>query len=126
MKRQNFSSKRSAIINAIQSTDTHPSAAWVYETLKDEYPNLSLGTVYRNIALFKEQGIVVSVANVDGEERIDGNTMPHAHFVCKQCKNVYDIFNTSLSGVDKELSESGYNVDAVSLTFYGTCADCKK
>ena len=56
MTGHNFSSKREAIFKTIASTKSHPSAKWVYDKLKDEIPNLSLGTVYRNIALFKEQG----------------------------------------------------------------------
>ena len=76
MKR-NFSSKRNAIYNTILSTTTHPSARWIYEQLKHDYPDLSLGTVYRNISLFKNEGKVSVVCNVNGEERIDGNTSPH-------------------------------------------------
>ena len=82
MAKRNFSSKRNAIYNAVCGTDTHPSARWVYDKLKPEIPDLSLGTVYRNIALFKDEGKVSVICNVNGEERIDGNTEPHPHFVC--------------------------------------------
>ena len=61
MAKRNFSSKRNAIYNAVCGTDTHPSARWVYDKLKPEIPDLSLGTVYRNIALFKDEGTVRSV-----------------------------------------------------------------
>lgn len=77
MAKRNFSSKRNAIYNAVCGTDTHPSARWVYDKLKPEIPDLSLGTVYRNIALFKDEGKVSVICNVNGEERIDGNTEPH-------------------------------------------------
>ena len=73
MSGKNFSKKRQLILDAIKSTNNHPSAKWVYESLKEEIPDLSLGTVYRNIALFKEEGLIVTVANLDGEERIDGD-----------------------------------------------------
>lgn len=89
--KRNFSSKRNAIYNAVCGTDTHPSARWVYDKLKPEIPDLSLGTVYRNIALFKDEGKVSVICNVNGEERIDGNTEPHPHFVCNKCNAVIDV-----------------------------------
>ena len=54
-KKQNFSKKRQAILEVIRGTDIHPTAEWVYQTLKSEYPDLSLGTVYRNIAFFERR-----------------------------------------------------------------------
>lgn len=123
-KRRNYSNKRLAIYNAICSTDCHPSAKWVYTQLKDEYPDLSLGTVYRNISLFKEEGTVISVANINGEERIDGNTSPHAHFVCSGCGRVYDIFNQELTAVDNVLCEEGFQIESKNITFYGKCNKC--
>lgn len=91
MKRQNFSKKREAIFRSICSTDTHPTAEWVYNQLKPEFPDLSLGTVYRNISMFKERGMVISVGTVNGQERFDGNVKPHPHFICTKCGAVIDV-----------------------------------
>ncbi len=96
-KRQNYSRKREAIYQAICSTDTHPTADWIYQNLKPVYSDLSLGTVYRNINRFKEEGRIISVGVVNGQERLDGNTVPHSHFICK--KNIlstYERHNSSL------------------------------
>lgn len=123
-KRKNYSSKRIAILNTICNTTCHPSAKWVYSQLKDQYPDLSLGTVYRNIALFKEEGDIISVANVNGEERIDGNTNPHAHFVCTKCNCVYDIFNQELTALDNVLGDEGFEIESKSITYYGKCNKC--
>ncbi len=128
MKRQNFSKKREAIFQSICSTDIHPTAEWVYNDLKPRYPDLSLGTVYRNIALFKEQGMIVSVGTVAGQERIDGNTKPHAHFICTGCGAVIDIHEMK---DDKSLDYSvtdayGFKVEYHSLCFYGKCTACQK
>lgn len=125
MKGHNYSSKREAIFKTIASTKSHPSAKWVYEQLKDEIPNLSLGTVYRNIALFKEQGKVISVASVNGEERIDADTTDHAHFICESCGCVYDLFNSELSPLEKELSKSGFEIMRKNVIFHGICKNCK-
>ncbi len=124
MKGHNYSSKREAIFKTIASTKSHPSAQWVYEQLKDEFPKLSLGTVYRNIALFKEQGKIIVVANVNGEERIDADTSDHAHFVCDECGTVYDLYSSELSPIEKELNRKGFEITRKNVVFHGRCSDC--
>ena len=124
MTGHNFSSKREAIFQTIAGTKSHPSAKWVYEQLKDEIPNLSLGTVYRNIALFKEQGRVITVANVNGEERIDADTSDHAHFVCECCNSVYDLVSSKQSPLEKELLKNGFEIKRKNVVFYGICKKC--
>ena len=91
MKKQHYSKKREAILDAIRSTKSHPTADWVYLKLKPLYPDLSLGTVYRNISAFKNNGDIITVSNVNGQESYDGNTTPHSHFICTECFNVIDI-----------------------------------
>ncbi len=125
MKGHNFSSKREAIFKTIASTKSHPSAAWVYDRLKDEIPNLSLGTVYRNIALFKEQGRVITVASVNGEERIDADVTDHAHFVCEHCNGVFDLNSGPLVALEDELSQKGFEINRKNVVFHGKCCDCK-
>ena len=73
------------------STDVHPSAEWVYEKLKNDIPGLSLGTVYRNIAVFKDTGIIRSVGVYNGQERFDAVLTPHSHFICTSCFKISDI-----------------------------------
>ena len=60
--------KRDAILSCLRQTTTHPSAEWIYNRLKEEYTDISLGTVYRNLALFKEQGQIISLGTVNGVE----------------------------------------------------------
>ena len=74
-----YSKKREAILEAIRSTKTHPSADWVYQTLKPTHPDLSLGTVYRNLDFFRQHGTIISVGVVKGQERFDATTTPHTH-----------------------------------------------
>ncbi len=125
MAKRNFSSKRNAIYNAVCATDTHPSARWVYEKLKPTIPDLSLGTVYRNIALFKDEGKIRVVCSVNGEERIDGDTSPHPHFVCNCCGGVYDIDDKSQNTDEfSALSEQGFAVKSKFITYYGLCPKC--
>jgi len=123
MKR--FSRKREAILEAIRSTTLHPSAEWVYMKLKPEYPDLSLATVYRNIAEFMEDGKIISVGSVGGQERYDGCTNPHTHFVCDFCGCVIDVPEVDPM-IDYNAVEGavGAIVSNYNLTFHGKCKNC--
>ncbi|MEE0061509.1 MAG: transcriptional repressor [Acutalibacteraceae bacterium] len=128
MARRNFSEKREAIYNLIRNTTSHPSAEWVYNQLKPQYPNISLGTVYRNMAMFAEQGLIMSVGTVNGRERFDANTTPHAHFICNKCSAVIDL---DYMQYNKELDESvllntGHSVEKHAMFFYGICRKCNE
>ncbi len=118
--------KRDAILSYLQSTDIHPSADMVYAQLKPEIPDLSLGTVYRNLSMFRQQGVIASVGTVNGVERFDGNTKPHVHFVCEDCSAVIDMPQLQ---VPQEMMEAAGNqiggcVANCSLTFTGQCNHC--
>lgn len=121
-----YSKKRAAILDAIRQTDCHPSAEWVYQTLKPLHPDLSLGTVYRNLIFFQNTGALQSVGVVKGQERFDANITPHSHFVCSCCGAVIDLDQIGLdSEIDRKICEQyGFTVNRHELTFYGTCHTC--
>lgn len=127
-QRKNFSHKRQAILDAICSTDAHPDAEWVYQKLKEKYPKLSLGTVYRNIAEFKEDGSIASVAVVGGIERVDGNVVSHPHFICNECKAVIDVeADVDEQELCRHISEKyGLECNRLELLFSGRCPQCKE
>jgi len=122
-----YSRKREAILSVLRSTDQHPSAEWIYERLKPEFPDLSLGTVYRNLSVFRQEGEIASVATVAGQERFDGVVRPHAHFICADCGRVTDVdvpIPPALLSLDRRTA--GGEVRGVSLTFHGICDSCRK
>ena len=84
------SKKRQVILEALAATTAHPTAQELYQQLKPDYPDLSLGTVYRNLSLFAEEGDAMSVGVFRGQERFDARTEPHAHLHCVQCGRVID------------------------------------
>ena len=120
--------KRNAILSYLQSTTDHPSAEMVYAGLKPEIPDLSLGTVYRNLSLFKQQGLATSVATVKGVERFDGNTNPHVHFLCTACDAVIDLTQMQVPDSLRSMAEgcSGGQVAQCQLSFSGLCRNCTK
>lgn len=123
-----FSKKRQGIIDCIKNTREHPSAEWIYEKLKPLYPDLSLGTVYRNLGELVDKGIIKSVGTVQNKERFDGDVSPHSHVVCSRCGKITDVLNIDLPDdiKTKAAKLTDYNIESSSLTFYGLCADCKK
>ena len=118
--------KRDAILNYLRSTNEHPSAEMVFTKLKPEIPDLSMGTVYRNLSLFKAQGLAVSVATIKGVERFDGNVGPHVHFICQDCDSVIDLMDMEVpeSLCGRAADETGGTVATCQLTFSGTCQSC--
>lgn len=126
MKEKQFK-KRSAILSCLQGTHAHPSAEMVYAMLQESHPDISLATVYRNLALFKRQGLIQSVGNVDGAERFDAVTTPHVHFLCTGCGEVMDLPEVSLPlELEREAeSRSGCQVAGCQLTFTGLCKNCR-
>ena len=120
--------KREAILSCLRSTDSHPSAEWIYDQLRQSDADISLATVYRNLALFKRQGLIQSVATVQGTERFDGETAPHVHFICTGCGAVADLTNIeipqSLCATAGDCA--GARIDGCQLTFTGLCGTCQK
>lgn len=124
---QRFSKKRQAIYDALMASYAHPSAEDLYHTLKPNYPDLSLGTVYRNLKSMVAGGDVVCVANVDGKDRFDAHIEPHAHLVCRECGIVLDLPMTdALSDECRHIAIMlDVSIEPHSLRFFGLCKNCK-
>ena len=120
--------KRNAILSCLRCTRVHPSAEEIYRMLQAEHPDISLATVYRNLSLFKRQGLIRSLGAVDGIERFDADTSPHVHFICTGCGAVIDLPQlTSPQSLEAEAqSSSGCQITGCQLTFTGVCLSCQQ
>ena len=118
--------KRDAILEYLRGTNAHPSAETIYTDLKHDIPDLAMGTVYRNLTHYKEQGLVSSVATVRGVERFDANTDPHIHFICQSCDAVIDLMEMQIPGTLQSTASQccGGRADVCNLSFTGTCREC--
>ena len=85
------SRQREAIRQCLTGRYDHPTAETVYMSIKDEFPNISLGTVYRNLSLLSDLGEVQKITVSGGPDRFDGNPAPHYHFSCRECGCVMDL-----------------------------------
>ena len=120
--------KRDAILNCLRQTKAHPSAEMLFTQLKPQIPDLAMGTVYRNLTLFKKQGLVSSVATVSGVERFDATTTPHVHFICTHCDAVIDLDEMQVPATLSSAAASccGGQVSGCQLSFTGICRECQK
>ena len=115
--------KRNAIYECLCNTDTHPSAEMIHGMLHQEHPDISLATVYRNLAKFKAEGKIMSVVTVKGVERFDANTNPHVHFICSCCDAVIDLHQIPMPDYEAKIS-GGCRIESCALTFTGLCENC--
>ena len=122
------SKKRDAILVYLRGRSDHPSADQIFRGLKPLHPELSLGTVYRNLGILAQEGLISSAGPVNGQERYEARTDRHSHFVCRCCGRVIDL---KLPDLIRELyGEIEYSMGCIpehhSLTITGLCPDCLK
>ena len=121
----NYSRQRESIKAFLSGRTDHPTADVIYQNIRQQYPNISLGTVYRNLALLSELGEIVKL-NVDGgSDRYDYDTSLHHHFVCSRCHCVQDISMDNMDFLMEQAQEkSSARIERYSINFYGLCKDC--
>jgi Fur family transcriptional regulator, peroxide stress response regulator len=119
------SKQREQLLEILRGTTTHPSADWLYQELKEEFPHLSMGTVYRNLAILVEQGLITKIDFGSTFDRYDANTDEHYHFICKKCGTINDI-DLPIGNIVSELTDQleGYQVTHHRIEFYGLCSKC--
>ena len=120
------SKKRNAILECLRQTDSHPNAEWIYARLKPTFPDLSLATVYRNMRMLQQEGVIDSLGAVCGQERFDGDTAPHSHGVCRVCGRVFDLPPAVLSEewLRDAARRTGFSLSASAVQLSGVCREC--
>jgi len=120
------SKQRKSILELLKSTKTHPTASWLYDRLREKYPSLSQGTVYRNLSILAEQGQIQVLRSGSTFDRFDADTTLHYHVICRECGRVDDVEMRAES--DREsaaANSSGYIVLSHRLDFFGICPECQ-
>lgn len=122
-----YSKQREAILHILKNTKSHPTAAWVYDRMREQMPNVSLGTVYRNLRKLTEEGTIISFTPGDGVERFDADTAPHHHLKCEQCGAVVDLPFVPADSITAQIEEiSDCRITGSDLMFFGICGGCVK
>lgn len=121
-----YSRQRQRLLELLQSTDTHPTAGWLYDMMKPDFPNLSLGTVYRNLAVLIEQGMVKKIDAGSTFDRFEAKTTPHYHLICRKCGTIIDFENKLFPEIETVISKAAdFTVEGHRIDFFGTCGACR-
>lgn len=122
-----YSRQRASIRDYLIHTHDHPTADMVYLHVRKEYPNISLGTVYRNLNLLADMGDILKITTPNGGDRFDGRTDPHYHITCSHCGNVYDLELPPEHRYEiNDIANEHYDGEILShsITFSGICRHC--
>lgn len=127
MKTLKYSRQRESIKEFLQDRTDHPTADTVYMNIREIYPNISLGTVYRNLSLLASMGEIRKITCEDSADRFDAMTEPHYHVICRQCGRVEDLPMQWEEGLEERAAGCyGGTIESHTTCFYGICPDCLK
>ena len=123
-----LTSHRLALLRMLAASEGHPNAARLYEELRRQFPTISLATVYKTLAMLKEEGEVLEI-ELHNDSRYDGNKpYAHPHLVCTRCERIFDGDElTALQNIAQQIARQyGFIVEREQVVFYGLCPDCQK
>ncbi|MCI8649353.1 MAG: transcriptional repressor [Anaerotruncus sp.] len=121
-----YSRQRELVRNVVTQNLIHPTADIVYSLVRNEDSNISLGTVYRNLNLLVEQGVLHKISMPGSSDRFDGRTEPHHHLVCTCCGRVFDIEADHLPQLDAQINQlADFAITGYQLLIQGVCRDCQ-
>ena len=120
------SRQRTRILELLRSTEIHPTADWLYEKLKNEFPRLSLGTVYRNLSILVEQGLAKKIHFGSTFDRFEANIKPHYHLICELCGKIFDFEMAIYDDLNFQAKQlTNFTIRHHKLEFFGICEKCK-
>lgn len=119
--------QRQAILSFLISSHTHPTADEIYQALSPDFPNISVATIYNNIRVFKNIGIVKEMSYGDASSRFDFNTHNHYHIICEACGKIVDFHYPQLDEVEKLAQHvTNFRVSHHRMEIYGVCPECQE
>ena len=126
-KQTRMTKQRKAILRILKNTTSHPTADWIYEKVRKEIPNISLGTVYRNLNVLAENGKISVLDYGSNHSRYDGKPGHHYHFRCEKCGEVYDLeMDLSVNLNNKVSTQTKFVAHSHRLEFSGICPECQQ
>ncbi|WP_276357779.1 Fur family transcriptional regulator [Cohnella caldifontis] len=117
--------QRYAILEYLMDSHVHPTADEIYRALSPQYPSLSVATVYNNLKLFVEAGLVRELTYGDDSSRFDADLSDHYHVICTNCGTMVDFEHPPITAIEAEAAAStGFVVQGHRLEIYGLCPAC--
>jgi len=122
-----YSFQRELIYNTVMCQRIHQTAETLHNVIKQNYPNISLGTVYRNLQYLSDIRKIKKITFLDNLDIYDSNLNDHYHAVCEDCRSITDIDIQPYEFINKDISDQfGINITTHNIIFYYTCSNCKK
>lgn len=116
--------QRRMVYETIKKTNSHPTADWIFEQVRTDVPKISLGTVYRNLSVLKDDGVIREILGIDRRAHFDADLSPHAHFICISCGQILDVFGIPEVDWRTQKELVGCQVTDQRIDFQGHCATC--
>ena len=117
--------QRKVVYDAVKHSKSHPTADMIFEQVRNKLPTVSLGTVYRNLSVLKDQGLVTELRGSDRRAHFEADLKPHAHFTCNGCGSIFDVEDCPTPEWEQHPSLADFIVEEYSLSFKGICPHCK-
>lgn len=119
--------QRHAVLEFLLTSMTHPTADDIYKALEEKFPNMSVATVYNNLRILREIGLVRELTYGDDSSRFDSNMNDHYHIICEECGKIVDFHYPTLDEIESLAEKvSGFNISHHRMELYGKCEDCSK
>jgi len=119
--------QKEAILEVLIGTTSHPTADWIYNEVRKEIPNISLGTVYRNLRILCENGEILELDLCGTLSRFEAKRDNHYHFRCEKCYRVFDVDMPVNKQIDRRVAhKTGFKVSYHRLEFRGLCKECQE
>ena len=123
----NYSKQREIILDTLSKNAIHPTAEALLEFLKRDDSNVGMTTLYRNLNQLADAGLIKKIDGLEPSAHFDHNTFEHYHFICEQCKKVYDIPSSVAPDLVKNTTEAtGFDITSHDIVFHGICSECKR
>jgi Fur family transcriptional regulator, ferric uptake regulator len=123
---QRMSTQRRVIFDKLCSVSSHPTANEIYDLVRGCLPNISLGTVYRNLELLCREGVIKKIVGEGSQMRYDAMVEAHHHIICVRCGKVDDVLvEKGIVPAGIACKAEGYELLGYRLEFLGRCASCK-
>ena len=122
-----MTSQRELVLDYVQNSYAHPPADEIYKDLKKKLPRISKKTVYNNLKVLSEAGMIREISTM-GVKRYEPVVKPHHHLICQVCNRVFDIEEEELTKLAIQVGEKlkDFEVSSTTTHFYGACKDCKE
>lgn len=119
--------QRHAILTYLIESKSHPTADEIYRALEHKFPSMSVATVYNNLKVFVETGLVREMTYGDSSSRYDADMHDHYHCICVSCGKITDFEHEPVRVVEEAaMRATGFQVHGHRLEVHGVCPDCAK